>query len=457
MLISEPSRQPSSHSGGHSGREAASEAARVRALFEAHRLITADLSLPTMLDRIVQAACDLVGARYGAIGVLAPDGSIEHFVHNGFDAETVAGIRSLAHGGRFRFDTFALRSFLAVPVRVRGAAFGELYLADPAPDRFTQADEELVAALAASAGSAIENARLVDDSRRSREWLTASGAVARALLADADEKALLDVVSQALDIAEADYASLILPTEGGRLKVTIARGVGADDFLGRIFDPAASPLGRAIVAGRACATGEFADWANTGFANQHRYGPAMLAPLVDAQGVRGAVLLIRQVGRLPFLPEDVLRATTFAAQVALALELNEARGDAEWLRVVEDRHRIAQDLHDNVMQRLFATGVGLDALAGQAGLDPAVADRLRRYVTDLDQTIEQIRARVFGLQSAETPAVRHQRGRYPHVAPAGPATDASGASETSGSAQTGAMRRLGPPTDADRDQGVPAR
>ena len=439
------------------------EAAPVRALFEAHRLITADLSLPTMLDRIVRAACDLVGARYAAIGVLAPDGSIEHFVHNGFDAETVAGIRSLAHAGDFRPDAAALRSFLAVPVRVRGAAFGELYVADPAADRFDRADEDLVAAFAASAGTAIENARLVDDSRRNREWLTASAAVARALLADADEKALLEVVSQALDIAEADYASLILPSEGGRLKVTIARGVGADDFLGRVFGPSASPLGRAIMAGRACATAEFADWANAGFANEHRYGPAMLAPLVDVHGVRGAVLLIRQVGRLPFLPEDVLRATTFAAQVALALELNEARGDAEWLRVVEDRHRIAQDLHDNVMQRLFATGVGLQALAGADGLDPAVAERLRGYVTDLDQTIEQIRARVFGLRSADTPAMRHQRGRYPHVSRAAetaaetsPEAD-SGASEASGSAQTGVVRRLGPPTAADRDQGVPAR
>jgi len=433
-----------------------SEPARVRALFEAHRLITADLSLPTMLDRIVRAACDLVGARFAAIGVLAPDGSIEHFVHTGFDAETVAGIRNLAQAGGDRPDSSALRSFLAVPVRVRGAAFGELYLADPEPDRFDRSDEDLVAALAASAGTAIENARLVDDSRRSREWLTASGAVARALLADADEQALLEVVSKALDIAEADYASLILPTERGQLKVTIARGVGAEDFLEHVFDPAASPLGRAIMGGRACATGEFADWANAGFANRHRYGPAMLAPLVDVQGVRGAVLLIRQVGRLPFLTEDVLRATTFAAQVALALELNDARGDAEWLRVVEERHRIAQDLHDNVMQRLFATGVGLESLAGLEGLDPVVAARLRRYVTDLDQTIDEIRDRVFGLQADETPAMRHQRGRYPHV-PESASTADSGASGGSGSAQTGAMRRLGPPTAADRDQGVPAR
>jgi GAF domain-containing protein len=423
-------------------------ATRVRGLFEAHRLITADLPLPEVLDRLVRAARDLVGAEHAAIGVLAPDGSIEQFVHTGLAPEVVARI---AHGTPPQHP--ALRSFLAVPISVRGAAFGELYLADPAPERFDGDAEDLVTALAASAGTAIEHARLADDSRRSRDWLTASGELARALLADADEGVLLDVVSQALDVADADYASLILPTDGGRLKVTIARGVGADEFLGRTFDPAVSPLGRAIVAGRTCATGAFADWTNPGFPDRYGYGPAMLAPLVDAQGVRGAVLLVRRAGRPPFLPEDVLRASTFAAQVALALELNDARGDAEWLQVVEDRHRIAQDLHDNVMQRLFATGVGLEALADRDDLDPAVADRLRGYVTDLDQTIEQIRARVFGLRAAELPPVRHQRGRYPRVAPA----TATGAPESSGSAQTGMLRRLGPPTGADRDRGVPSR
>ena len=425
------------------------DADRVHALLDAHRLITADLRLPSMLERIVRAACDLVGATYAALGVLAPDGSIEHFVSTGPENDRAAGA--------FPPSEPAMRSFLEVPIRVRGAAFGELYLASSEPDRFDEVAEDLVTALAASAGTAIENARLLDQSRRSREWLTASGAVARALLADADESALLDVVSQALDIAEADYAALILPTDDGRLKVTIARGVGAEDFLGHVFDPAASPLGRAIIRGRPSATAEFVEWANDGFANRHRFGPSMLAPLVDVHGTRGAVLLIRQVGRPAFRPEDVQQASTFAAQVALALELNDTRGEAEWLRVVEDRHRIAQDLHDNVMQRLFATGVGLQALAGAGELDPVVGARLRRYVDDLDQTIDQIRARVFGLQAAEAPPVRHQRGRYPRVPGTGGGTGATGAPGPVRGAEADAMRRLGTPTVPDRDQGVPIR
>lgn len=429
------------------------DAERVRALLDAHRSITADLPLPSMLDRIVRAACDLVGADYAALGLLAPDGSIEHFVHTGRDAGTVARIGELRRAGGSPAHHPSMRSFLGVPILVRGEAFGELYLAHPEPGRFDAMAEDLVTALAASAGTAIENARLLDQSRRSREWLTASGAVARALLADADEAALLDVVSQALDIAEADYAALILPTDDGRLRVTIARGTGAEDFLDKVFDPNASPLGRAIMTGRPCATREFIPWANAGFVNRHQFGPAMIAPLVDVHGTRGAVLLVRQVGRLAFRPEDLQQATTFATQVALALELNDARGDAEWLRVVEDRHRIAQDLHDNVMQRLFATGVGLEALAQAAGTDPVVGARLRRYVADLDQTIDQIRDRVFGLQADDEPPVRHQRGRYPHV----PDTGGTGASHAPGGAESGVVRTLGTPTVPDRDQGVPIR
>lgn len=414
----------------------ATETERLHGLLEAHRIITADLSLASMLDRIVDAACDLVGAQYGALGVLAPDGSIEHFVHRGMDAETVARIGALPRGRGLlgavvdvpvavRVDDLTsdvrsgglppehpeMRSFLGVPIRVRGAVFGELYLADPEIGRFDGGAEDLVTALAASAGTAIENARLFEQAQRSRDWLDAAGDIARALLADADEHVPLDVVSRALDIAAADYAALILPIERNRLKVTVAKGAGAEDFLEVEFDPNESPLGRAIIAGESCRTSDLLEWANPDFVNRHHFGPAMLAPLTDAQGVRGAVLLIRHSGRLRFTAQDVQQASTFAAQVALALQLSDARADAEWLRVLEDRHRIAQDLHDNVMQRLFATGVGLQVLADQHPHDET-GDRLRRHIADLDETIEQIRTRVFGLRSADEP---RRSGHHPRV------------------------------------------
>ena len=138
----------------------------------------------------------------------------------------------------------------------------------------------------------------------------------------------------------------------------------------------------------------------------------MIAPLVDAKGVRGGVLLMRTADRVPFHQRDLDGATTFADQVALALQLNDARADAEFLRVLEDRQRIGDDLHDNVMQRLFATGVGLQRLA-EGGLSPADAATLRRHINDLDETIDQIRERVFGLRSG---AARPPVGRrFPRV------------------------------------------
>lgn len=417
------------------------EAHRLHGLLEAHRIITADLSLRSMLDRIVSAACDLVGARYGAVGVLASDGSLEHFVHHGMPMALVSRIGELPRGrgllgavldvpdavrvddltqdgrsGGFPPGHPPMRSFLGVPIRVRGAAFGELYLADPAVGLFTEDDEDLVTALAASAGSAIENARLYDQAQRSTDWLNASGEIARTLLADADEEVLMDVVSRALDIAGADYAGLIMPTDGGRLRVTFTRGAGGEDFLGYEFDPVASPLGRAIIAGESICTPDLMNWAKDDFVNRWDFGPAMLVPLADSDGARGAVLMIRHSKRAGFGADDVMQASTFAAQVALALQLNDARADAEWLRVLEDRHRIAQDLHDNVMQRLFATGVGLQALADQR-LDPDTGSRLRRYIADLDETIEQIRNRVFGLRANGTGGRRGRRGRFLRARP----------------------------------------
>jgi GAF domain-containing protein len=408
------------------------EAQRLHRLLDAHRFITADLALLPMLERIVTAACDLVGAAYGALGVLGPDGSLELVVRRGSEAESPAEP--------------PMRSGLTVPIRVRGAAFGELFLADPEPGRFEDPAEDLVTALAASAGTAIENARLFDQAKGSRDWLNAAAAVARALLADADEGALLDVVSQALDLAEADYGALILPTDAGELRVTVAQGLGAEEFRGRTFDPDTSPLGRAIIGGESCRTTDFVDWGDPGFTNRYGYGPAMLAPLVDLHGIRGAVLLIRRCGRLPFQTDDVQQATTFAAQVALALELNDARADAEWLRVVEERHRIAQDLHDNVMQRLFAIGLGLEGVVSQQA-EAGAAERLRRHIADLDQTIEQIRAAVFGLRTG-APPLRHQRGRYPHVGSPTP----GGAPGPEERAKTAAVRTLGRPTTNDQDR-----
>jgi GAF domain-containing protein len=373
---------------------------RLRGLLDAQRVISADLSLSTVLGHIVRTACELLRAQYGALSVVAPDGTADLAVHHGALPTT----RRLAGDG----------GTLAVPVPMRGSGFGQLHLTAADGETFDAEDEELATALAAWAGSAIENTRLYEQARRSRDWLDASGEITRALLAEADNDVLADVVALALDVGEADYAALILPTADGDLEVAIADGAGAADFRGRVFRPDDSPLGRAIVTGRTLRTANLRTWAKAGFVNRWDYGPAMLAPLVDAQGVRGAVLLIRTAGRPRFTARDVHLAGTFATQVALALELNDARADAESLRVLADRHRIALDLHDNVMQRLFATGVGLQSFAEQLA-DPASAERVHRYVNELDETIAEIRTRIFGLRIEDPDALRHRPERVSPV------------------------------------------
>jgi GAF domain-containing protein len=422
-----------------------SDAARLRRLVEAQAVINSDLALGDMLDRIIRTACELVGARYGALGVIGPDGSLEQLIHFGMDAATVSGIGALPvarHGllgamigepTAVRVDDIAtdhrsagfparhpkMGSFLGVPIRVRGAVFGDIYLAEAAAGRFTAADEELVSALAATAGIAIANARLYEEAQRSRDWLHASGEVARALLADADVDMLLEVVSGALDVAEADSAALVLPTaDGHRLAVTVCVGLGSDHYSGLEFDPVTTGLGRLVGLGESVLVPDFTAIAEDGFGNDEAYGPMMLAPLVDARGVRGAVLMLRTRSHPQFTSADLELVTAFADQVTLALELDDARTDAEWLRVLEVRHRLAEDLHDNVIQRLFATGMGLHRIA-DADLPADVAERLARYVGDLDETIDEIRERIFGLRQDAHPRDRIQ-GRFPPLAPGRP-------------------------------------
>jgi GAF domain-containing protein len=422
------------------GMTRAGTARRLHGLFEAHRTIISDLSLSATLHRIVAAACDLVGAHYGALAVLDAGNSFEQLVHQGMDERIVdqlsgqptRGLLSeLAASPRpLRIDAVPLDSdagvflaqestrgaFLGVQVRVRGEMFGLLYLAEPQGAAFNAEDEELLAAFAAAAGTAIENARLYDDSRRSRDWLNAAGEIARALLADADENALLEVVSRALYVAEADYGSLILPTQDGRLEVAVVVGLGAQEWQGHVFDPQQSEVGRAIARGESRLIRDLTELASPGYENVHHYGPAMLAPLIDAQGVRGAVMLIRGSERRGFTAKELDMASTFADQVALAFQLNDARADAESLRALEDRHRIAQELHDNVMQRLFAIGVGLDGVA-HSHLPSDVVDRLRGYVSELDATIDEIRDRVFGLRSETAAGLVRAPHRFPRVSP----------------------------------------
>lgn len=367
-------------------------------LFEAHRFLTRDLCLADLHRRLVVAACDLVGARDGALAIRGCDGDVVHVVSYGAGRKLVDPAALGARNVPDEHVPDLKPAQWIVAIDVGGVCYATLHVAAQGSDTGA-VDLALVQQFAAAAGVAVDNARRHDEARRSRNWLNASGEIARALLADADGDTLVDVVSRALHAAEADLGSLVLPTEDGPLRVAISVGIGADEWQARIFEPAHSAVGRAIARGQSLLVPDLMPLAADDFQNVHRYGPTMLAPLIDAKGIRGAVVLIRLAGRAGFTPHELDLATTFADQVALALELNDMRADTEALRTLRERHRIAQDLHDNVIQRLFATGVGLQGVAAGQQLPAAAVEKLRRHIADLDETIDEIRDTVFGLRN----------------------------------------------------------
>ncbi|WP_196805943.1 GAF domain-containing protein [Terracoccus sp. 273MFTsu3.1] len=414
---------------------------RLRGLLAANRSVVSELALPAVLRRIVEAARTVAGARYAALGVIGIDGRLEQFVHSGMDAEVVELIGHLPTGrgvlGALIEEPEPIRlhaisddprsvgfpaghppmhGFLGVPVRSRGEVFGNLYLAERVDGSdFSSDDEDLVVALAASAGVAIENARLYEESRRRQEWLRASAEISRDLLRPGlGEQVLVRIADAVLRLADADVVTLDFPDRetdavltdadeplayAVRLVVGVARGVGADGLVGTAYRSGPSLAGTAMRERRvvlAEASGP-ADATLASVAEAGPGGPAMACPLVGEAGVRGAVVVARRAGSRPFTPTDVEMAEQLATHAALALELADGRADEERIAVLEDRHRIARDLHDHVIQRIFATALSLEAVTERTD-DTTVRSALGRAVEDLDETIRQIRASIFELQ-----------------------------------------------------------
>jgi signal transduction histidine kinase len=412
---------------------------RLRGLLAANRSVVSELALPGVLRRSVEAARAIAGARYAALGVIGPDGMLEQFIHTGMDEATVERIGQLPTGrgvlgalieqpAPIRLHTISddprsvgfppghppMVGFLGVPVRSRGEVFGNLYLTDRLDGSdFSSDDEELVVALAASAGIAIENARLYEESRRRQEWLRASAEISRDLLRPGlGDEVLVRIADAMLRLADADVVTLDFPEAddrdasvhespdgAGRLFIEVARGVETDHLVGTAYLAGPSLAGTAMRERRpALVDGTCpAQPALTPVIADGIWGPAMACPLVGEEGVRGAVVVARRVGSRPFSTADVETAEQLALHAAVALELADGRRDEERIAMLEDRHRIARDLHDHVIQRIFATELTLEAAKGRA-IDIAVREALGRAVEDLDETIRRIRAAIFELQ-----------------------------------------------------------
>ena len=402
---------------------------RLRGLLAATQAIATDLSLPDMLRRIVEAARDLLDAKYVALGVLAREGGLAEFVHVGMSEEIVAEITAgLPHGrgilGLLIDDPKPLRladlsqhpssygfpaghppmrTFLGVPIRARGEVFGNLYLTEKADGaEFTREDEELVTALAAAAGIAVENARLFTEARRRQRWLEASARITGALLAspETDAPASLSLIARsAREVADADRALLLLPAGQSDLVAEVVDdGPQASGTVlpGTVVPQSKSLAGAVFAAGTSRLYDHVSQADPAPWQPVDAIGPLMLVPLIASGGTVGVLALARAEGRPPFSPDELDMADTFAGHAALALELARAQSDGRRLAMLEDRERIARDLHDQVIQRLFATGLGLHGLS-RFMTDEKGLGRLDGYVRDLDATISAIRTTIFDL------------------------------------------------------------
>ncbi|MFG3304791.1 GAF domain-containing sensor histidine kinase [Streptomyces wuyuanensis] len=407
--------------------------ARVPQLLEAMRSVGTGLELHSTLDRICETAAQLADARYAAIGVVDGVGQgLSDFLTCGVGDEVAQRIGRLPDGhqgllGALIHDPVVMRladltedprscgfppghppmrSFLGVPIRVHGEIFGNLYLAEKRDGaEFTDDDLHMVRVLATEAGIAIGNARLYEAARQRERWIDGSVAVTTALLSGGDaEDALTVVAEQARRLADSTAGIVLLPTGDGGLEVVAVAATEPAVPLGAVA-PAESPVVAALLAGEAVFAADASTDPRMVTDLASRYGPCMLLPLQSGGRVLGALVTPRARGARQFTEAERILGSQFASQAALALMMAEAQRDRERLAVYEDRDRIARDLHDLVIQRLFATGMMLES-ASRKSAAPAVQEGVNKAVDELDVTIQEIRTAIFALQQgpAEAPS-----------------------------------------------------
>jgi signal transduction histidine kinase len=391
--------------------------ADARSLLEAVAALSSDLDLASVLTRIVEAATALTGARYGALGVLGNDGDLVEFVTTGLDERTRRLIGDLPRGrgilGVIIDDPSGLRltdlaahpasvgfpphhppmtSFLGMPVRIRGTVFGNLYLTEKAGGGpFTDADERLVEELARTAGYVISNARSFALSERRRQWLEASSELAEMLQPPVDlPVALHQIVATARQVSRAQAVALWSSQGPEHDTVSVAPDADADH------------VDQLLAHVRALETPDPTSPVHT----THVDGVALVVvPLRSHLAPVTALVAVTQADSWLVDVQDRELFAGFADQVALSLDRTQALADRQELALISDRERIARDLHDIVIQRLFATGLQLQGVAAMAA-DGAVSDRLDTAVADLDDTIRAIRGTIFELQDRRGDSLR---------------------------------------------------
>ena len=398
-------------------------------LIEAGLVLASELSLSAVLQRIIEVAAEITGARYGALGVVE-DGKLTDFITTGITPEQRRAIGDLPvghgilglliHRGTdrtpiriadiarhpeaygFPANHPEMHSFLGAPIVARGEVFGDIYLTEKrTASEFTEEDEQAVLVLASQAGVAIENARLYEDTRRRERWLEAVGEITNAVLAGGGSDETLSLVaSRARDLVAADLTTVAVPDPGGEeLVIRAADGINAAALSGMRFPAETSISGAVIRSGRTEVTEDVSDdaRAHQPVVSLGDMGPAMFVPLARDRDAFGTLAAANRRGGRPFSKEDVRLLEAFAGQAALALEYARAQEGIQRLVVLEDRERIAKELHDGVIQALFAVGMGLQGTALMSR-DEDLARRVEAAVGELDRVIRDLRNYIFGLR-----------------------------------------------------------
>jgi signal transduction histidine kinase len=398
---------------------------RYERLLETGLALAAELSLPAALQRIVELAAELTGARYGALGVLGRDGRISEFITTGVTATERAAIGHIPVGRGIlgvliddarplRLHDIAadprsvgfpanhppMRSFLGVPVTARGRVYGNLYMTEKqGGEDFDVDDERALTLLATQAGVAIENAQLYEEAQDRARRLEAVRAITTAILAGTDSGEILGlVVGHARELVGADLATLALPAGTDQLVIEAADGLLSEELQGATFPASGSVTGEVLRTGKAVALADAsADDRTAQPIIRARVGPALFIPLAVRGHTLGSLTVANARGGAPLREAAVQLVETFAEQAAVALEYARLQRELQRLAVLEDRERIAKELHDGAIQSLFAVGMGLQGSALLAGSDDLRA-RLQNAVEELDRVIRDLRNYIFGLR-----------------------------------------------------------
>lgn len=397
--------------------------------------IGSNLDLHVTLRRIVRAAKDLTGARYGALAVRDSNGVLTSFIHDGIDADTTGQIGHLPVGKgvlsvslldtpALRLDDLtkhpaavgfpdhhpAMQGFIGVPITIREAVFGNLYLTHDEPGRvFSDTDEVAARALAVAAAVAIDNAQLFEGERMSVKWMEASREITTALLSNTESGfgALQLIADRACALTDAEQAIVLVPLDADvpidevdTLVISAAVGLNASEVIGQRIPVDASTSGGVFRSGEPVIT-ESLSYPIHAFTDVGQRS-AILMPLRTHDEVAGVIAVARSADRPPFDDSYLDLVRDFATHAALALMLASARQHARELTLVAERERIAHDLHDHVIQRLFAAGMDLQGTVARAR-SPEVIERLNRTLDDLQTIIEEIRTTIFQLKSPAQP------------------------------------------------------